>query len=184
MGETMQSIGVIGIGNPAQQDDGIGVWLVEEMMKNTWPPDVELVRLGPRVHEIPYLMSEKEIVIVLDAFDGGLEPGTVFFIDYPELLKIVKKRFFERPTISVHDASFGYWLSVGFFAGFSPRIYFIGVQSAQIDSGYGLSPQLQSTFPGLVLKVEGLIRDICEGKCIAGKIQKFTAGKTLKDAIK
>jgi hydrogenase maturation protease len=166
----MERIGVIGIGNTAQQDDGIGVWLVEDMMKKTWPLEVELMSLGPRVHEIPHHMIGKEALIIVDAFDGSLEPGTMFFLDYPELLKLVnKKRFFEGPNMSIHDASFGYWLAAGFFAGFSPKVLFIGVQPATVDFGYGLSLQLQSSFPGLILRVESLIRDICEGKCIAGK---------------
>jgi hydrogenase maturation protease len=181
----MDRIGVIGIGNPAQQDDGIGVWLVEEMMKRAWPPEVELVSLGPRVHEIPHHMIEKEVFIIVDAFYGGGEPGIVFFLEYPELLEVVnKKRFFEGPYISIHDASFGYWLASGFYSGFNPKVLFIGVQPATIDFGYGLSPQLQVSFPELVLSVESLIRDICEDKCTAEKVQKFTAGKTLKDAMK
>jgi len=164
----METIGVIGIGNPAQQDDGIGVWLVEDLMQKTWSPEFEFVSLGPRAHEISHYMAGKEVLIIVDAFDGGLDPGTVFFIDYPELLNIVnRKRFIKRPNISIHDASFGYWLSVGFFAGFSPKVFFIGVQSATLGFGYGLSPHLQSSFPCLVLKVKSLIRDICEGKCIA-----------------
>jgi hydrogenase maturation protease len=181
----MDRIGVIGIGNPAQQDDGIGVWLVEDMMKKPWPLEVELMSLATRVHEIPHHMIGKEALIIVDAFDGSSEPGTMFFLDYPELLKIVnKKRFFEGPNMSIHGVSFGYWLAVGFFAGFSPIVLFIGVQPATVDFGYGLSPQLQVSFPELVLSVESLIRDICEGKFTAGKVPKFTAGKTLKDAMK
>lgn len=161
---------VIGIGNPARQDDSIGVWLVEEIMKKTWPLELELVSLGPRIYEVLDYMIGKEVLIIVDAFDGGLEPGNIFFLDYPELLKVVNnKRFFEGPNISIHDASFGYWLAVGFFAGFSPKVLFIGVQPATVGFGYGLSPQLQSSFPKLVLRVESLIRDICEGKCISGK---------------
>jgi hydrogenase maturation protease len=181
----MKRIGVIGIGNTAQQDDGIGVWLVEDMMKKTWPFKVELMSLTTRVHEISHHMIGKEALIIVDAFDGSSEAGTMFFLDYPELLRIVnKKRFFEGPNISIHDASFGHWLAVGFFAGFSPQVLFIGVQPATLDFGYGLSPQLQVSFPELVLSVESLIRDICEGKCTAVKVPKFTAGKTLKDAMK
>jgi len=166
----MDRIGVIGIGNPAQQDDGIGVWLVEDMMKKTWPLEVEIMSLATRVHEISHHMIGKEALIMIDAFNGKSEPGTMFFLDYPELLKLVdKKRFFKGPNMSIHDASFGHWLAAGFFAGFSPKVLFIGVQPATIDFGYGLSPQLQVSFPELVLRVESLIRDICEGKSIAGK---------------
>lgn len=164
----MAIIGIIGIGNLAQEDDGIGVWLVEDMMKKTWPFEVELISLGPRVHEIPHHMIEKEVFVIVDAFDGGLEPGTVFFLNYPELLTVVnKKRFFAGPNLSIHGASFGYWLSVGFSAGLNPKVLFFGVQPATVDFGYGLSPQLQSSFPKLVLRLESLIRDICDGKCIA-----------------
>jgi hydrogenase maturation protease len=167
---TMERISIIGIGNTAQQDDGIGVWLVEDMMKKTWPPEFEFVGLMTRVHELPLYMIEKDVVIIIDAFDGVFELGTIFHSDYPELLTIVnKKQFFKAPNISVHDASFGYCLGAGFFAGFSPPVFFIGIQPATIDFGYGLSPQLQSSFPQLVLRVESLLRDICEGKCIERK---------------
>jgi hydrogenase maturation protease len=151
---------VIGIGNTAQQDDGIGVLLVEEMMQKTWPSGIEFASVGPRVHEITPYMMDKEVLILLDAFNGALGPGTIFYLDYPELLNTVNKnRFFRGPNISLHDASFGYWLETGFSAGFSPQVFFIGIEPAVVDFGYGLSPQLQSSFPGLVLRVVNIERE-------------------------
>jgi hydrogenase maturation protease len=76
--EEMEKIGIIGIGNLAQQDDGIGVWLVEDMMKKTWPLEVELMSLGTRVHEIPHHMIGKKILIIVDALNAGCEPGRIY----------------------------------------------------------------------------------------------------------
>jgi hydrogenase maturation protease len=166
----MEKIGIIGIGNLAQQDDGIGVWLVEELMKKTWPVEVELVSLGPRVHEIPLYMMGKKILIIVDALNAGCEPGDTFFLNYRELVETInKEQFFQRPFISIHDASFGYWLATGFFAGFCPKVFLIGIRPANVGFGYGLSPHLQSFFPRLVLQLESLIKEICEGKRIARK---------------
>lgn len=69
---------VLGVGNSIQADDGVGVHAIEQLSSMTWPDDVELVDGGTAGLDLLATIDGRRKVIVIDAVDGSMKPGTIF----------------------------------------------------------------------------------------------------------
>ncbi|MFH1154179.1 MAG: hydrogenase maturation protease, partial [Pseudomonadota bacterium] len=93
----MKKLLVLGVGNILLSDEGIGVHAVHELLKETWPEDVEFIDGGTFTQDIFYLFNEYELVLVLDIVRAGHEPGTVYRLSEQDL------RQDEKHCLSLHD---------------------------------------------------------------------------------
>ncbi len=73
----MKSILILGLGNPLQGDDGVGCRVAQELERRTLPNDVEAVDGGTPGVGLVNLFEGRRRVILIDAAEMGLEPGTV-----------------------------------------------------------------------------------------------------------
>ena len=72
---------ILGVGNPLRRDDGIGPAVIQLLAENRdgyqIPSDIELVDGGTDgLGLIEYLKDYKKVVII-DAVETGLAPGTI-----------------------------------------------------------------------------------------------------------
>ena len=128
---------VLGIGNVLWADEGFGVRAVEALHQRWWMPEnVSLVDGGTQgVYLLDHVCSA-ERVLVLDAIDFALAPGTLRVFrdaDVPEG---------SDRAMSLHQATFQELLSLARVRGrFPERITLIGVQPDVLDDlGGSLSP--------------------------------------------
>lgn len=72
-----QRVLILGVGNLLMGDEGIGVHAVRELWKRTLPAHVDVVDGSTAGLEILQLMEGYVRVVIIDAVDAGLEPGTI-----------------------------------------------------------------------------------------------------------
>ena len=72
-----QRVLILGVGNLLMGDEGIGVHAVRELSKRALPSHVDVVDGGTAGLEILGLMEGYGRVVIIDAVDAGLEPGSV-----------------------------------------------------------------------------------------------------------
>lgn len=150
---------VIGIGNPLQGDDGVGVRAVE-FLRGFLPEGVELVEgmvYGPDL--LPFLEGRKKAIFI-DAIDAGEEPGAVFRFSPGEVRE-------ERgtPSVSLHD--FGLYELIAaarLLDQCPPDITVIAVQVKSLEVGAELSPE-----------VDGALPQVC--RLVLEELEKDSAGK-------
>lgn len=76
---------IAGIGNIFLADDGFGVEVAARLASGTFPPGVRVTDFGIRGFDLAYaLMEGYETTILVDAFPGEGEPGTLFVVE-PDL---------------------------------------------------------------------------------------------------
>jgi hydrogenase maturation protease len=76
---------IAGIGNIFLADDGFGVEVAARLANETFPAGVRVADFGIRGFDLAYaLMEGYEITILVDAFPGEGEPGTLFVVE-PDL---------------------------------------------------------------------------------------------------
>jgi hydrogenase maturation protease len=79
---------IAGIGNIFLADDGFGVEVAARLAHQTFPPGVRVVDFGIRGFDLAYaLMEGYETTILVDAFPGEGEPGTLFVVE-PDLTEL------------------------------------------------------------------------------------------------
>ncbi|MBI9090316.1 MAG: HyaD/HybD family hydrogenase maturation endopeptidase [Desulfobacterium sp.] len=137
----MKKLLVLGVGNILLMDEGIGVHAVHELMKETWPEDVDFIDGGTFTQDIFYLFQEYEIILVLDIVKAGKEPGTIYRLGEDDLRKD------ESQTLSLHDIDLLDSLSMTELMGHKPELHVLGIEPEKIDWDMELTPTLKKRFP-------------------------------------
>lgn len=139
---------VLGIGNVLWADEGFGVRCVEAL-QDGWqlPPEVSVLDGGTQgLYLLPYV-EEARRLLVFDAIDFGLEPGTLRVLvdgDVPQFMGAKK--------MSLHQTGFQEVLACALLKGWTPEeIVLIGVQPVELeDFGGSLRPGVRDKIPAAI----------------------------------
>lgn len=149
---------VLGIGNILWADEGFGVRTVERLAEEwSFPPTVTLMDGGTQgLYLLPYLETA-DALIVVDAIDYGLPPGTrrVFLdADVPAFLGAKK--------MSLHQTGFQEVLASAMLLGRCPnKLVLVGVQPECLeDYGGGLTAIVAAQVGPTAETVRGILRDM------------------------
>lgn len=136
---------VLGIGNLLWADEGFGVRAVAALNEGwEFPDDVTLMDGGTQgLYLLPHVQSARRI-LVFDAIDYGLEPGTLQIVrdgDIPAYLGVGK--------MSLHQSSFQEVLQLAQLSGRSPeKAVLVGVQPQLLkDFGGSLTDVVRARLP-------------------------------------
>ncbi len=137
---TPNSVLVLGIGNLLWADEGFGVRCVEAFNARHAPhPSVSIMDGGTQgLYLLPYI-TEARRLIVFDAIDYGLPPGTLKLVEDAEV-----PRFMGAKKMSLHQTGFQEVLASADLLGKLPHnMLLIGVQPVELeDYGGSLRPEV------------------------------------------
>ncbi len=127
---------ILGIGNLLWADEGFGVRCVERMGERfSFPPNVRLLDGGTQgLYLLPFL-EEADALIVFDAVDYGLAPGTMKIVEGDEV-----PAFMGAKKMSLHQTGFQDVIATATLMGYRPaELLLIGCQPEELeDYGGGL----------------------------------------------
>jgi hydrogenase maturation protease len=150
-----RSVLVLGIGNLLWADEGFGVRAVEALDRRyTFPPQVRLLDGGTQGIYLVQEIRETDVLVVFDAIDYGLQPGTLKRIEGDEV-----PAFLGAKKMSLHQTGFQEVLAMAQMLGDYPEhLLLIGVQPAQLeDFGGSLTPPVKAQIePALALALDYL----------------------------
>jgi hydrogenase maturation protease len=136
---------VLGIGNLLWADEGFGVRCVEHLAAQWQVPDGITVMDGGTqgLYLLPYVQGAKRL-IVFDAIDYGLPPGTMKRVEGDEV-----PRFMGAKKMSLHQTGFQEVLCLAQFTGHYPgQVLLIGCQPEELeDFGGSLRDIVKQTLP-------------------------------------
>ncbi len=139
---------VLGIGNILWADEGFGVRAVEEFHRRFTVPDaVTVLDGGTQGLYLVNFLQEHERLLVFDAIDWGLAPGTLKIVRDDEVPK-----FTGAKKMSLHQTGFQEVLSAADLLGAYPKdLALIGCQPLDLeDWGGPLTEPVRATLePGL-----------------------------------
>ena len=138
----MKKFGIIGVGNPLRSDDGIGIFLLEKLVKQkkTLPKEIEYIDAGTGGMNLLHIFCEFEVVILIDAMQLNSKVGE-FQLFTPDEIITNKNKFF----ISTHESQLPEVIQMSKELGELPKHFFIfGVQPKDICYKKNLSKELQN----------------------------------------
>jgi hydrogenase maturation protease len=147
---------VLGIGNLLWADEGFGVRCAEVLAAQyELPATVRVMDGGTQgLYLLPYVQQAKRL-IVFDAVDYGLEPGTVKLVEDDEV-----PRFMGAKKMSLHQTGFQEVIAAAMLTDQCPeRMLLIGVQPEELDD-YG-----------------GSLRDVVKARvpeCVEAAVNRLT----------
>lgn len=136
MSTSKRGIVVIGLGNPLMGDDGFGIAVLERLRaRYVLPAGVELVDGGTWGLNLLPVIEDAQVVILIDAIDAGLAPGTPVRIERARLPRYLATK------ISPHQVDLRDVLGLAELRGTLPDdTVAVGLQPQSIALGDGLSP--------------------------------------------
>jgi len=141
-----KSFAVIGVGNPFRGDDGIGVFLIHELMHNNnfLKESVELIDGGTGGMNLFHLISSYETVFLIDAVDFHASAGEYILFSFEEIGSSNKV----SSTVSTHGEDvFSILKNVKKYNDSPPRMFIFGIQPKRIDLSEDFSQEIQKNIP-------------------------------------
>lgn len=133
---------ILGIGNILLRDEGVGVHVVEALGLQELPAEVELVDGGTAGADLVDLIADRRKLIVIDAIEAGLAPGTILRLTPQDLLPDPDE------MLSLHQLGLVQSLHMAEQLGCSPQdVVIIAVQPQTIRPGLELSADVQAAVP-------------------------------------
>jgi hydrogenase maturation protease len=144
----MANLRVIGIGQRLRGDDGAGLAAVQ-LWDETLREQVGLPNLSVTLAESPGaglldLLEGAEGAVLVDAVQGGAEPGSLYLLSEGELAA------FTAGAGSAHGWGVAEALALGRVVGFEglpKKIVIIGIEAGSVEVGGGLSPEVAAVLP-------------------------------------
>ncbi len=139
---------VLGIGNLLWADEGWGVRVVEELhRRHDFPPSVRLMDGGTQGIYLVHHLCEADILVVFDAVDYGLPPGTLKLAEDGAV-----PRFLGAKKMSLHQTGFQEVIAMAEMLGRCPaNMLLIGVQPAELeDYGGSLREETRAQVPAAI----------------------------------
>ena len=148
------SIVVLGVGNILLTDEGLGVHVVEDLKANyTFTPQVTLIDGGTMGMELLTYMRGMKKILLIDAINGGKNPGTVYEFPHREL-----EQYF-TDHISVHEVGMQDILRIRAIQE-NPLedAIVIGVEPESLEIGFEPSVAVQQALPEVKARVLSVLR--------------------------
>lgn len=146
----MKEIIILGIGSRIMMDDGIGIYLVEDLKKLLLNPNLEFI-VGET--DIDYSLSEiadANAVVIIDAYLSGKNPGEITV----------------SPLLDLEQGNtIGYSLHGIHILNLLQRLkhelngILIGIEPYEIIYGFSLSDTLQSIYPDILKSVNKYVAE-------------------------
>ena len=141
-----ERIVVLGLGNILYGDEGLGVRIAERLhTRRAFPDTVEIVDAGTQGHPLLAFVERADRLLLLDAVDFGLSPGTLVEKDRSGI-----PAYLSAHKLSLHQNSFSEVLALAELKDCLPEeIRLIGAQPLDMSYGNTLSPLLFSRLDAL-----------------------------------
>lgn len=151
----MEQITVLGVGNILMQDEGFGVRVVEQLLRQySFPENVQVLDGGTLGMELLRFLVGTDKLILVDAVSGGLPPGSFYQFNHNE----VKAYFKEK--VSMHELGIQDVLEVmEVLEKPAKEIRIAGVQPLTIDIGLEMTPIVAETVEPVAEKVLAILRE-------------------------
>lgn len=146
---------VLGLGNPLNMDEGLGVHAVERLEKHLShrAPDVEFLDGGALGLNLLPWVEEASHLLVLDAVVSRYSlPGQVMELAKDEI------PLYRDIKMSDHQITFQEVLGLAKFReSFPSHLHLVGAQPVDLSIGYGLSPEIENVIPEILRRAERVL---------------------------
>lgn len=152
--ENENSIILLGVGNILLTDEGLGVHVVNEMRKEyTFSPEIGIIDGGTMGMELLSYMRGMKKLLLVDAVNGGEEPGTVYEFPHRDM-----ETYF-TDHISVHEVGMQDILRIRALQDDPLEdAMVIGVEPESLDIGLEVSDTVKNVLPDVKQRVIGVLK--------------------------
>jgi hydrogenase maturation protease len=152
---------VAGIGNVFLGDDGFGVEVARQLMREPVPLDVGVMDVGIRALHLAYeLLDPPEELLIIDTVSRGEPPGTLYLIDIDLAAGAAYAGGARADLGDAHGMTLSTVLAtLRALDGTPPRTRLVGCEPAFLGAGMELSAVVAASVPRALEMVRRAIRE-------------------------
>ena len=121
---------LLGIGNPLNGDDGVGIYVAEQFRKDDWIP----LSCGTAPENFTGIIrkTRPDCLVLVDAATMGISPG-----EY----RVIPRHRIADVSMGTHQLPLS--MLIDFLSDSAGRIILIGIQPGRVATGEEISPQVR-----------------------------------------
>jgi hydrogenase maturation protease len=147
-----KKLAVIGIGNTLRRDDGIGIIILESLLKFYKRKDIDYFNFGSASFDLLYYIKTYDIVLLIDGIRAGLNVGKVKISKLQDI-----EYTLDNLITSTHEFNLKDIFELSKKLGIETKIYVAGIQVSDTSLGEGLSDALRNKKEDIIKKVSAFI---------------------------
>ena len=97
-----KNILIVGVGNRLLGDEGVGLHIIDDLLRIPMPPYVNIIDCGCDLLSLMFYLNKPHKIIVIDAIRAGGKPGEIYKFDYSEL-EITETKIYSAHQVGVID---------------------------------------------------------------------------------
>jgi len=138
--KSYKDIMVVGVGNRLLGDEGIGLYIIDNLSQMPMPTNVNIIDCGCDLLSLMSYLNKPQKIIIIDAVCGGGKPGEIYRFDYSKL-----------PT-TMHETQSGHQMKTIFILDLLKSVYpvladseitLIGVEPKTLELSDNLSQDVK-----------------------------------------
>jgi hydrogenase maturation protease len=149
MGKNKKETLILGVGNPLRRDDGIGPEIIRLFSQNRnsykLSANTDLLDGGTDGLGLIEYLKEYKKVIIIDAVEMKLPPGTVKIFSPDEAVLNIKK-----DALSTHGFGIAELIKLAKGLDINPELVIVGIQPEDIKYSEGLSESIRSVIDEII----------------------------------
>ena len=158
-------IAVIGLGNTLRKDDGIGIIVLESLLKFPQHPQIDYLNFGIASFDLVHRMEKYEFILLIDGIDGstalttgaGLKPGELKIFELKDISYNLKGQ-----ALSTHEFDLKSLFELYKRFELKSRIYVAGIQVQDVSFGDSLSQPLKDSLEHSISEARIFVDKILE----------------------
>lgn len=143
-----KKVAVIGIGNTLRRDDGIGIVILESLLKFYKSKDIDYFSFGSASFDLLHRIETYDAVLIIDSVNAGLNVGELLISELKDIEYIL-----DKSVTSTHELNLKSIFEVYKNLDIKTRIYLAGVQVGDTSFGEGLSKEIDNKKEDIVKEV-------------------------------
>jgi len=143
---------ILGLGNILLGDEGLGVWIAQQLSSQSLPDEIEVIDGGTAGYELLNLLEGRDKVIIIDAVKTEDKPGSVYKMDLSVLQEDTTMQ------LSLHQFGLKNVFKMASLMDINPEVTLVGVVPKDYQKYHiGLSEDLEKVIP---LVIETILQEI------------------------
>jgi hydrogenase maturation protease len=150
-----KKVAVIGIGNTLRRDDGIGMVILESLLKFYQREEVEYFNFGTASFDLLHRLQKYATALLIDGIDARLAAGQLKVF----ALKDADYNF-QRAATSTHELNLRDIFTLSRKLNLKTKIYVAGIQVEDTSFGEGLSRVLEEKKEEIAREISTFIDEV------------------------
>ena len=145
-------IAVIGLGNTLRKDDGIGIIVLEALLKSPKHPQIDYLNFGIASFDLIHRLEGYVAVLLIDGIDTGLVPGELKIFGLEDIVCNLKDI-----AVSTHEFDLKSLFELYKRFELKSKIYVAGIQVKDVSCAEGLTPPLKARLEYIIKEISRFI---------------------------